>query len=186
MNKFEGLNNLSVNIYELNFYQDDSIWKHKLMPIEISQNDNLDRFIDFLFYINQKVLIKKFNVCFGKEENKYICRRCLNSCTDQEVLINQLQKCGQQETTSIEVSKEAHVYWRDHFQKNPFYVRIVGDFVADNEIEDGKIVGNKTTNNCTQNSELNGYYIISELENVVKSGYYESPSRYDNTDWYVK
>ena len=100
MQNFERLNNLSVNIFELNFNQDDSIWKHKLMPIEISKNDNLDKFIDFLIYINQNVLIKKFNVCFGKEENKYICRRCLNFYTDQEVLYNHLEKCGQQDTIS--------------------------------------------------------------------------------------
>ena len=172
-------------MYESNTYQDDTIRKHKLIPIEISKNDNLDRVFDLLFYENHYVLIEEINVFIGKKDNKYVCRRCLNCYTNQEVLINHLQNCGQQEITSIEVSKESHFYWRDHYQKNPLYFRIIGDFVADNEIEDGKIVGNKATNNCTQTSELNGYYIISELENVVKCGYYESPSRYDNTDWYV-
>ena len=33
---------------------------------------------------------------------------------------------------------------------------------------------------------LNGYYIISELNDVLKSGYYESPLGYNNIDWFVK
>ena len=48
--KFDKLNNLSINIFELNFDQDDAqssidpnrrfdnkIWKHKLIPLEISE-----------------------------------------------------------------------------------------------------------------------------------------------------
>ena len=38
VHRFNELNNLSVNIYELNFYQDGDKWKHNLMPIEISKN----------------------------------------------------------------------------------------------------------------------------------------------------
>ena len=37
-----------------------------------------------------------------------------------------------------------------------------------------------------QNPVLNGYYIISELKDVLESGYYESPLGYDNVDWFVK
>ena len=33
---------------------------------------------------------------------------------------------------------------------------------------------------------LNGYYIISELENVLESGHFESLLGYDNVDWFVK
>ena len=33
---------------------------------------------------------------------------------------------------------------------------------------------------------LNGYYLISELENVLEIGYYESHLGYDNVDWFVK
>ena len=32
---------------------------------------------------------------------------------------------------------------------------------------------------------LNGYHIVSELENVEKSGYFKSPLGYDNVDWFV-
>ena len=54
--KFNELNNLSVNIFELNFYQDQNQWKHKLIPIEISKNDS-DRIIDLAIYKNHYVLI---------------------------------------------------------------------------------------------------------------------------------
>ena len=35
VHKFNELNSLSVNIFELNYYQDQNQWKHKLIPIEI-------------------------------------------------------------------------------------------------------------------------------------------------------
>ena len=74
---------------------------------------------------------------------------------------------------------------KKHFHKNPLYFRIIADFEVDNEV-DGSNKGNKTTNIYKQNPVLNGYYIISDLEDVLKIGYYESPLRYDNVDWFVK
>ena len=70
------------------------------------------------------------------------------------------------------------------FSKNLFYSRIMADFEADNEIEDSEVVGNKTSINYKQNPMLNGYYILSELENVFGSAYCESLLGYDNNDWY--
>ena len=52
VHKFEKLNNLSINIFELNFYRDQKKWKHKLIPIEISKNES-DKVIDLLIYKNQ-------------------------------------------------------------------------------------------------------------------------------------
>ena len=72
-----------------------------------------------------------------------------------------------------------------HFHKNPLYFRIIADFEADNEY-DGSNVGNKTTIIYKQNPVLNGCYIISELEDVLESGYFESPLGYDNVDWLKK
>ena len=47
-------------------------------------------------------------------------------------------------------------------------------------------VGDKTTNIYKQNPVLNGYYIIPELNDVLESGYYESPLGYDIVDWFVE
>ena len=61
---------------------------------------------------------------------------------------------------------------------------IYADFEADNE-NDNSIIGNKTTNNYKHNPVLNGYHIVSELDDVSKSDYYKSPLGYNNVDWFV-
>ena len=46
-------------------------------------------------------------------------------------------------------------------------------------------MGNKTTNIYKQNPVCNGYYIVSELNDILQSGYYHSPLGYKNVDWFV-
>ena len=94
------------------------------------------------------------------------------------------QKCGEDNATSLRTSPESHLHWKKHFHKNPLYFRIQADFEADNEKDDSNI-GNKTTNIYKQNPVLNGYHIISELEDVLKSDYNKSPLGYDNVDCFV-
>ena len=183
VHKFNELNNLSVNIFELNFYQDQNQWKHKLIPIEISKN-NTDRVIDLAIFKNHYVLIKKLDVFLRDHNKKYICRQCLSSYTSQNMLIKHKPKCENNNITTITTSKESHLFWKKHFHKNPLYFRIYADFEADNE-KDDSVVGNKTTNIYKQNPVLNGYHIVSELEDVLKSDYYQSPLGYDNVDWFV-
>ena len=183
VHKFNELNNLSVNIFELNFYQDQNQWKHKLIPIEISKN-NSDRVIDLAIYKNHYVLIKKLDVFLGDHNKKFSCRRCLSSYTSENMLMKHKPKCENNDITSNKTSNESHLYWKKHFHKNPLYFRIYADFEADNE-KDDTIVGNKTTNIYKQNPVLNGYHIVSELEDVLKSDYYESLLGYDNVDWFV-
>ena len=78
-----------------------------------------------------------------------------------------------------------HIYIeKKHFLKSPLYFRIYADFEADNG-KDNSIIGNKTTNIYKQNPVLNGYRIISQLEDVLKSGYHKSPLGYNNVDWFV-
>ena len=183
VHKFNEINNLSVNIFELNFYQDQNQWKHKLIPIEISKN-SADKVIDLAIYKNHYILIKKLDVFLGDHNKKFICRRCLSSYTSENMLIKHKQKCGDDNITSIKTSNESHLHWRKHFHKNPLYFRIYADFEADNE-KDNTCIGNKTTNIYKQNPVLNGYRIVSELEDVLKSDYYQSPLGYDNVDWFV-
>ena len=183
VHKFNELNNLSVNIFELNFYQDQNQWKHKLIPIEISKN-NSDRVIDLAIYKNHYVLIRKLVVFLGDHNKKYICRRCLSSYTSENMLMKHKQKCGEDNITTITTSKESHLYWKKHFHKKPLYFRIYADFEADNE-KDNSFIGNKTTNIFKQNPVLNGYHIVSELEDILKSDYYQSTLDYNNVDWFV-
>ena len=183
VHKFNELKNLSVNIFELNFYQDQNQWKHKLIPIEISKN-NTDRVIDLAIYKNHYVLIKKLDVFLGDHNKKFICRRCLSSYTSENMLMKHKPKCENNDITTIKTSNESHLCWKKHFHKNPLYFRIYADFEADNE-KDNSIIGNKTTNIYKQNPVLNGYHIVSELEGVLQSGYHKSPLGYNNVDWFV-
>ena len=57
VHKFNEINNLSVNIFELNFLQGQNQWKHKLIPFEISKNGS-DRVIDLAINRNHFVPIK--------------------------------------------------------------------------------------------------------------------------------
>ena len=75
----------------------------------------------------------------------YICTRRLISYTNHDVLSSHIQKSGQKEITSIGLSKESHLCWKDHFHKNPLYFRIIAEFKADNE-NDNSTLGNKTFN----------------------------------------
>ena len=120
----------------------------------------------------------------GKQGCRYIDKRCLKSYTNQDVLVNHVQKCCQQEITSIKLNEESHLYWKDHFHNNPLYFRIIADFEAHIELDNFSI-GNKATNIYKQNPTPNGYYIISELDYVLENGYYESPLGFNNLDWFV-
>ena len=68
VHNFNEINNLSINIFEFNFYQDQNKWKHKIILIEVSKNDS-NRVIDLAVYGNHYVLIKKLNV-FSDDHNK--------------------------------------------------------------------------------------------------------------------
>ena len=177
MYRFEKLNNLSINIYELNFDQN----KHKLIPIEISKNLS-DNVIDLLIYKNHYLLIKKLNVFKGKHDCKYVCRKCLNSYTTHNMLIKHRNLCGQNQI--LKTSSNSHIYWKKYFQKNKLYFRIYADFEADNKKENTNI-GDKTTNIYKQEPVCNGYQIVSDLEDVLESGYYKSPLGYENVNWFV-
>ena len=66
------LKNLSVNIFELIFFQDQNKWRHNLIPIQVSKN-NSDRVIDLAIYSNHYVHIKKLDVFLGDHNKKVVC-----------------------------------------------------------------------------------------------------------------
>ena len=71
VHRFEKIGNLLINIFELNFYQDQDKWKHTLSTIEISNNDESDRVVDSIIYKNHYALIKKLNVFLGDHQKKF-------------------------------------------------------------------------------------------------------------------
>ena len=59
---------------------------------------------------------------------------------------------------------------------------------ADFEAAEKKYISsirNKSFNIYTQIPLCNGYYIVSELNDVLQSGYHQSPLGYENVDWLV-
>ena len=124
------------------------------------------------------------NVFLGDHHKTFICRRCSSSYTSENTVKIHKLKCGEDNITTIKTSPESHIYWEKHFHKNPLYFGMYSDFEADNEIDISSI-GKKTTNIYKQNPALNGYHLISELDDILQSGYYESPLGYDNIDWFV-
>ena len=93
-------------------------------------------------------------------------------------------KCKKNKITTVRVSPESHLHWKDHFHKNPLYLWMYADFEADNE-KDKSSVANKTTNIYKQNPVLDGYHIESELDYVLHSSYYKYPFGYNKVDWFV-
>ena len=100
------------------------------------------------------------------------------------MLMKHKPKCENNDITSIKTSNESHLLWKKHFHKNPLYFRIYADFEANNE-KDDSVVGNKTTNIYKQNPVVIGYHIVSEFEDILKSGYYKSPLGSNNVNWFV-
>ena len=173
VHKIENLNNLSINIFELIFYQDQNKWKHNLFLIENSKNES-DKVMDLLIYKNHYALIKKLNVFLEDHNKNFIYKRCLNSYTSANMLLIQKPKCERYVITFIRTSSESYLHWKHHFHENLLYFTIYADFEVDNEIEDSKAVCNKTTNIYKQNPLLIGYNIVSELEDVLRGGLYKS------------
>ena len=121
VHRLNELNNLSVNIFELNFYQDKDKWKHNLIPIEISKNES-DRVVYFIIYKNHYALIKKLNVFLGDYHKNFICRRCLSSYTSENMLTLHKTKCENIDITTIKTSSESHLHWKKTFSKKSIKV----------------------------------------------------------------
>ena len=84
--KLDKPNKLSINIFELIFYRDKNKWKHNLIPVEISKKES-DKVFDLLIYKNHYALIRKLNVSSGDHIKSFICRRCVNSYTSENMLM---------------------------------------------------------------------------------------------------
>ena len=92
-----------------------------------------DRIFELGIYKNHFILIEKINVFLGDHHKTFICRWCLSSYTGENMLKLHQPKCENNDITTIRTSKESHLHWKNHFHKNPLYIRIYADFEADNE-----------------------------------------------------
>ena len=141
---------MSINLFQLTFYQEQNIWKYKVIPVGISKNES-DKIIDLLIYKNHYNLIKKIYKILGKQDCGYNFKGCLNSNTSENKIIKHKQQCIQKEIISIATSPESNLHWKNDFHKNPLYFRVYVDFEAYIEKEDSKAVCTKTNNFYEQN-----------------------------------
>ena len=83
--KFENLNNLNINVFELT--------GNVLTPIHVNKN-YLQPQIDLLLYQNHYCLITKLHCLINKDSHmKHVCRRCLTAFSSQPVLIDHIDRC---------------------------------------------------------------------------------------------
>ena len=136
----------------MNFYQDQNKWKHNLIPIQVSKNEAVI-IIDSLTNKNHYALVIKMNVLSGDHHKNFICTRRSNSYTSEKMVKIYIPRCENCDITTIGPSSDCHLHWKNLFHKNPFYFRTIGDFDADNEIDNSSIC-NKTANFYKKKSSI--------------------------------
>ena len=123
--KFEKLNNLNVNVFELT--------NSKLTPILINKNYLQPR-IDLLLFENHYCLIPKLHCQINKDLHmKWVCRRCLTAFSSEQILFDHTSHCINQQPTNITFSWKDHLKFEDNFMKIPRPIRVYADFECINQ-----------------------------------------------------
>ena len=158
--KFENLNNLNVNVFELT--------KTVLTPIHINTNYDQPQ-IDLLLYQNHYCLKTKLHCLLNKDSHmKWVCRRCLTAFSSQPVLLDHIDRCQKQQPTNITFSWKDHLKFEDYHMKVPVPIRVYADFECINQPTDDPKVLYK------QIPIAVGFYIISPFGNNYSSYFGES------------
>ena len=118
--KFENLNNLNVNVFELT--------GPVLTPIHINKN-YLQSQIDLLLFENHYCLITKLHCLLNKDSHmKWVCRRCLTAFSSEDILNHHIDRCQKQQPTNITFSWKDHLKFEDYHMKVPVPIRVYADF----------------------------------------------------------
>ena len=118
--KFENLNNLNVNVFELT--------GAVLTPIHINKN-YLQSQIDLLLFENHYCLITKLHCLLNKDSHmKWVCRRCLTAFSSEDILSQHIDRCQKQQPTNITFSWKDHLKFEDYQMKVPIPIRVYADF----------------------------------------------------------
>ena len=123
--KFENLNNLNVNVFELT--------GTVLTPIHIYKN-YLQPQIDLLLFENHCCLITKLHCLINKSSHmKWVCRRCLTAFSSEDILNQHIDRCQKQQATNITFSWKDHLKFEDYPMKVPVPIRVFADFESINQ-----------------------------------------------------
>ena len=164
--KFENLNNLNINVFELT--------GNVLTPIHVNKN-YLQPQIDLLLYQNHYCLITRLHCLINKDSHmRWVCRRCLTAFSSQPVLIDHMERCIKQQPTKITFSWKDQLKFEDYHMKVPVPIRVYADFECINQPQNIPNVLFK------QIPIAVGYYVISPFGN-----YYYSYFGIDCTTWFV-
>ena len=118
--KFENLNNLNVNVFELT--------GANLTPIHINKN-YLQSQNDLLLFENHYWLITKLHCLLNKDSHmKWVCRRCLTAFSSEDILNQHIDRCQKQQPTNITFSWKDHLKFEDYHMKVPVPIRVYADF----------------------------------------------------------
>ena len=158
--KFENLNNLNVNVFELTVAV--------LTPIHINKN-YLQSQIDLLLFENHYCLITKLHCLLNKDSHmKWVCRRCLTAFSSEDILNQHIDRCQKQQPTNITFSWEDHLKFEDYHMKVPVPIRVYADIECINLKSDIPKVLYK------QIPIAVGFYLISPFGNNYSSYFGES------------
>ena len=162
--KFENLNNLNVNVFELT--------KTVLTPIHINTNYDQPQ-IDLLLYQNHYCLITKSHCLINKDSHmKWVCRRCLTAFSSEDILSQHIDRCQKQQPTNITFSWKDHLKFEDYHMKVPIPIRVYADFECINQPTDDREAAPKVL--FKQIPIAVGFYIISPFGNKYNSSIGES------------
>ena len=162
--KFENLNNLNVNVFELT--------KTVLTPIHINKN-YLQSQIDLLLFENHYCLITKLHCLLNKDSHmKWVCRRCLTAFSSEDILNQHIDRCQKQQPTNITFSWKDHLKFEDYHMKVPVPIRVYADFECINQPTDDREAAPKVL--YKQIPIAVGFYIISPFGNNYSSYFGES------------
>ena len=162
--KFENLNNLNVNVFELT--------KTVLTPIHINTNYDQPQ-IDLLLYQNHYCLITKLHCLINKDSHmKWVCRRCLTAFSSEDILSQHIDRCQKQQPTNITFSWKDHLKFEDYHMKVPIPIRVYADFECIIQPTDDREAAPKVL--FKQIPIAVGFYIISPFGNNYSSYFGES------------
>ena len=123
--KFENLNNLNVNVFELT--------KTVLTPIHTNTNYDQPQ-TDLLLFENHYCLITKLHCLINKDSHmKWVYRRCLTTFSSEDILNQHINRCQKQQPTNITFSWKDHLKFEDYHMKVPIPIRVYAEFECINQ-----------------------------------------------------
>ena len=161
--KFEHLKTgLRIKVFELN--------GTVITPIHINKNYFQPQTV-LLLYQNPYCLITKLHCLINKDLHiKQVCRRCLTASSSQPVLIDRMERCINQQPTTITFSWKDHLKFEDHYMKVNVPIIVYADFECINQTQN-------TTNLASLDPKVLykqipiavGFYLITPSGNIFCS-----------------